>query len=102
MVPLRCCCQFRANRSIQDVPQLSRLYQSGLSQLAVLQRQTVVHNLYHHQPYIIETVKGEARAARGWRLKKLGQDTTAGEIEGDAAKEKEQLTSFTYNAHDSH
>jgi len=99
-----CVCQFRANRGVQDVSQLSRLYQSGLSQLAVLQRQTTVHNLYHHQPYIIETVKGAEgqHAGRGWRLKKQGQDATAGEIEGDAAKEKEQLTTFTYNAHDSH
>ena len=87
---------------MQDVSQLSRLYQSGLSQLSVLQRQTTVHNLYHHQPYVIETVNSEAHSGRGWRMKKMGQETTPGEIEGNAAKEKEQLTRFTYNAHDGH
>ena len=91
---------------MQEVSEVSRLYQAGLSQLAVLQRQSVVHNLYHHQPYIIETVQGEkANAGRGWRLRKRGQDTTPGEIEGDIAKEKEQLTSFTvpdYGAHKEH
>ena len=100
--------QFHASRGVSDVSQLSRLYQSGVAQLATLQRQTTVHNLYHHQPYIIETLKDDAHAAdsghvgRGWRLKKQGQAVTAGEIERDVSKEKEQLTSFTYNAHDSH
>ena len=93
---------------MQDVSALSRLYQHGQSQLAVLQRQATVHNLYHHQPYIIEregasgTGKDGGGLGRGWRVKKEGQTVMAGEIEGDAGKEKEQLTSFTYNAHDSH
>ena len=75
---------------------MSSLYKRGEEELSVLQRQVLVHNLYHHQPYVIEqqlqlrTAKPQASSTAD------GQPLSPGAMQQDESALREQLTPFTH------
>ena len=93
--------QFRAHRGVSDVSSVSVLYKRGEEELSVLQRQVLVHNLYHHQPYVIEQMQLQQRQPQQQQpAQHKGEQLSPGAVEGDQQLMDEQLTSFTHSTTD--
>ena len=91
---------------MDDLTELSALFRRGEDSLRVLQRQVVVQNLYHHQPYVIEqqlklrpwTPRQQAVSSASSSLPappSAAASSLPGSMEDDQHSLHQQLTSFT-------